>query len=43
MLKERNTKQSFNDNGDNNEKTKFLKTWMGIFLVGISRGEFNRG
>ena len=39
---------NINDNGDNNEKTKCLKTWMGIFWVEIFwmqlfRGKFTRG
>ena len=33
---------NINDKGDNNEKTKCLKTWVGIFRVGIFRGEFTR-
>ena len=38
FLKDRNAKQllsNINENGDNNEKTKCLKTWVGIFRVGI--------
>ena len=31
-----------NDSGDNNEKRKCLKAWVGIFWVRIVRGEFSR-
>ena len=35
--------RNINDNGDNNEKTKSLKTWVEIFWARIFRGEFSRG
>ena len=38
FFKKRNTRQllsNTNDNGDNNKKTKCLKTWVGIFRMGI--------
>ena len=30
---------NINDNGDDNEKTKYLKAWLGIWQVG-TRGVF---
>ena len=35
---------NINDNGNNNEKTKCSKTWVGIFRVGIFMGRiYQRG